>query len=52
MELLGPPNGEENQDILKDDEAAHDDEHNRVRSESRVLLDLAKFPSEVVVSGN
>lgn len=52
MEFLGPPNGEENQNIFQDDEAAHDDEHDRVRFESRVLVDITKFPSEVVVSGD
>lgn len=52
MELLGPPDGEEDQDVLQNDEAAHDDEDDRVGSEAAVVHDLAEFPGEVVVSGD
>lgn len=51
MELLGPPNGKQDQDILKDNEATYNDENHRVRFESGILLHFPELPCEVVVSG-
>ena len=52
MKLLGSPDGCQDQDVLQDDEAAHDDENHRVSLQTRVLLRLAELTGVVVVFGN